>query len=331
MTAMGAPEEMQRLIMGYRQTQAVHVAAELGLSDLLAAGPVGVADLAAATDCDPRSLHRLLRALASIEVYRELPDGRYTSTPLGDQLRSDSSGSARAQAIMVGRPYLWQPWSALLHNVRTGDNAFTAVHGRGAWEYRADHPAESAIFDAAMTSVADRAAAAILSAYDFGGFTTVVDVAGGRGALLAAILARHPTLRGVLFDQPHVVAGARLAGVEDRCDLVGGDMFSEVPAGGDAYLMKSILHDWEDPQAYAVLRACRRAMPRSGTLIVVERLLETADPHVTFSDLNMMVGPGGLERTAGEYADLLATAGFRLIRTVPTAIEWVVIEAAPTA
>ena len=328
---MDAPEQMQRLIMGYRQTQAVHVAAELGLSDLLAGEPVSVADLAAATDCDPRSLRRLMRALASIEVYRELPDGRYTSTPLGDQLRSDSAGNSRAQAVMVGRPYLWQPWSALLHNVRTGENAFTAVHGRGPWEYRADHPDESTIFDAAMTSISDRAAAAILQAYDFSRFATVVDVAGGRGALLAAILARHSALRGVLFDQPHVVARADLAGVEDRCDIIGGDMFSEVPAGGDAYLMKAILHDWEDPQAHAILRACRRVMPSSGTLIVVERLLDAADQHVAFSDLNMMVGPGGLERTAGEYAELLGAAGFRLTKTVPTATEWAVIEAVPTA
>jgi hypothetical protein len=328
---MDAPEQMQRLIMGYRQTQAVHVAAELGLSDLLAGKPVGVADLAAATGCDPRSLHRLLRALASIEVYRELPDGRYTSTPLGDQLRSDAAGNGRAQAVMVGRPYLWEPWSALLHNVRTGENAFTAVHGRGPWEYRADHPDESAVFDAAMTSVSDRAATAILEAYDFGRFATVVDVAGGRGALLTAILGRHPTMHGVLFDQPHVVAGAHLAGVKDRCDLVGGDVFSDVPAGGDAYVMKSILHDWEDPQAFAILRACRRVVPSSGALIVVERLLDAADQHVAFSDLNMMVGPGGLERTAGEYAELLGMAGFRLTRTVPTATEWVVIEAVPTA
>jgi hypothetical protein len=181
-----------------------------------------------------------------------------------------------------------------------------------------------------MTSISDRVAAAILDAYDFGRFATLVDVAGGRGALLAAILARHPALRGVLFDQPHVVAGAHLAGAEARCDIVGGDMFVEVPAGGDAYLMKAILHDWEDPQAHAILRACRQVVPSSGALIVVERLLDSANEHVAFADLNMMVGPGGLERSAGEYAELFGRAGFRLTRTVPTATEWVVIEAVPT-
>ena len=326
---MDAPEQMQSLIIGHRKTQAVHVAAVLGLSDLLAGEPVGVAELAAATDCDPASLRRLLRALASIGVYHELPDGRYTSTPLGDQLRSNSAGSRRALAIFEGRPYNWQPWSALVHNVRTGENAFTAVHGRGSWEYRADHPDESTIFDAAMTSISDRVAGAILAAYDFARFTTVVDVAGGRGALLAAILARHPALRGILFDQPHVVAGAHLADVGDRCDAVGGDMFVEVPAGGDAYLMKAILHDWADPQAEAILHACRRAVPSSGVLLVVERLLDSADEHVAFADLNMMVGPGGLERSTSEYAELFGKTGFRLTRTVPTSSEWVVIEAVP--
>jgi hypothetical protein len=180
-----------------------------------------------------------------------------------------------------------------------------------------------------MTSISDRVAGAILQAYDFGRFATVVDVAGGRGALLAAILARHPAMRGVLFDQPHVVAGVHLAGVEDRCDIVGGNMFVEVPAGGDAYVMKAILNDWEDPQAQAILQACRRVVPGSGALLVVERLLDSADQNVAFADLNMMVGPGGLERTTGEYAELFGAAGFRLTRTVPTATEWVVVEAVP--
>jgi hypothetical protein len=197
----------------------------------------------------------------------------------------------------------------------------------------AERPEESAIFDAAMMSNSDQAAASILQAYDFGRFDCVVDVAGGRGALLAAILAEHPSVRGVLFDQPHVVSGAQArlekAAVQDRCRVVGGDMFDEVPAGGDAYVMKAILHDWEDPQARAILHACRRAMTDSATLLVVERLLDTATQNVAFADLNMMVGPGGLERTSAEYANLFAAAGFRLTRTAATTTEWVVIEAVP--
>lgn len=330
---MNDSQRIRQMITGYRVSQAVHAAAVLGLSDLLAGGPLSAADLAAAAGCDPRSLHRLLRALASVEVYQELPDGRFTITPLGDQLRSDIEGNARGLAAYVGRPHTWQSWSALVHNVRTGENASLSVHGQTNWQFMAEHPDESAIFDAAMTSNSDQAAAAILQAYDFGRFGCLVDVGGGRGALLAAILALHPSVRGMLFDQPHVVSGAleRLekAGVQDRCQVVGGDMFDEVPAGGDAYIMKAILHDWEDPQALAILRACRRAMADSATLLVIERLLDGGNRTVAFSDLNMMVGPGGLERTTAEYADLFAAAGFQLTRTVDTTTEMAVIEAVP--
>jgi hypothetical protein len=330
---MDDSQQMRLLITGYRVSQAVHAAAVLGLSDLLAGEPLTVVDLAHASGCDARSLHRVLRALASVGVYRELPDGRFTSTPLSDQLRSDVEGNALGLAAAVGRPHVWQAWSALVHNVRTGENAFASVHGQSSWKFMAERPEESAIFDAAMTSNSDQAAASILQAYDFGRFACVVDVAGGRGALLAAILAEHPSVRGVLFDQPHVVSGAQArlekAGVQDRCRVVGGDMFDEVPAGGDAYVMKAILHDWEDPQARAILHACRRAMTGSATLLVVERLLDAATQNVAFADLNMMVGPGGLERTAAEYADLFAAAGFRLTRTSATTTDWVVIEAVP--
>ncbi|MGE5830182.1 MAG: methyltransferase [Micromonosporaceae bacterium] len=328
---MDDSQRVRLLITGYRVSQAVHAAAVLGLSDFLAREPLSVVDLAAAAGCDTRSLHRLLRALTSVEMYQELPDGRFTNTPLSDQLRSDVEGNARGLAASVGRPYTWQAWSALVDNVRTGENAFSSVHGQTNWEFLAQHPEESAIFDAAMTSNSDHAAASILQAYDFGRFDSIVDVAGGRGALLAAILGRHPSLRGVLFDQPHVVSGAaellQEAGVHDRCRIVGGDMFDEVPAGADAYVMKAILHDWEDPQARAILHTCRRAMTDTATLLVVERLLDAADRIAAFADLTMMVGPGGLERTTAEYADLFTAAGLRLTRTVATTSEWVVIEA----
>jgi hypothetical protein len=330
---MKPSEQMQMLITGFRVSQAVHTAAELRLSDLLADQPMTVGDLATAAECDPRSLHRLLRALASLGVYEELPDGRFASTVLGDQLRSGVPGSQHAFATFVGRPYWWQAWSALPHSIRTGQNAFRFVHGRDAWQYRAEHPEESATFDANMTANSVRAGAAIVRTYDFGRFTTVVDVGGGRGALLAAILSQHPTLRGILFDQPHVVSGAAAtfedAGVHSRCDIVGGDMFDAVPAGGDAYVLKAILHDWDDQQALAILASCRQVMNPSATLIVMERLLDGADQEVFFSDLNMLVGPGGQERSTAEYAELFAGAGFRLTRTVSTGTPWAVIEAVP--
>jgi hypothetical protein len=332
---MDPSEQMQRLVTGYRVSQALHTAAVLGLSDLLADQPMTVAELAEAAECDERSLRRLLRALAVVEVYQELPDGRFASTQLGDQLRSDLPGNHHALATFIGRPYTWQTWSALPHSIRTGENAFRFVHGRDAWQYRAEHPEESAIFDANMTAQSARGGAAIVRAYDFGRFPTVVDVGGGRGALLAAILSQQPTLRGILFDQPHVVSGAgallKEAGVHSRCEVVGGDMFDTIPAGGDAYVLKAIVHDWDDPQAHAILTNCRAAMEPSATLILMERLFNASEQDTSFSDLNMLVGPGGLERTTDEYADLFAAAGFRLTRTVPTGTPWSVIEAVPAS
>jgi hypothetical protein len=329
---MTPTEQMRRMITGYRVSQAIHVAATLRLSDLLSAEPQTVADLAAATKCDEGTLHRLLRALASVGVYRELTDGRYASTPLGDQLRSGDDVNCWALAATVGRPHSWQAWSALLQSVQSGENAFASVHGVTIWEYNNAHPEDGAIFDANMTSMSRQAAGPIAEAYDFGAFTTLVDVAGGRGALLAEILSRHLALRGILFDQPRVVANATwltAMGVEERCEAVGGDMFVDVPPGGDAYMMKAILHDWEDPEALAILRNCGRAMAGSGTLLIIERLLDDAGPVITFGDLNMLVGPGGRERTQAEYQRLLATAGFQLTRVVRTTSDWVLIEAVP--
>jgi hypothetical protein len=201
-----AADDLPRLVNGYRATQAVHVAADLGLSDLLAGGPRSAADLASAAGCDQRVLYRLLRALATLGVYEEQPDGRFACTALGDELRS--GGPLTDWARFVGTDAYWRAWGALGHSVRTGENAFAAVHGEGVWEYRARHPALEAVFDAAMAAMTRDVAGAVLDAYDFGRFAAVVDVGGGNGALLAALLARHPDVRGVLVDQPQVVAGA---------------------------------------------------------------------------------------------------------------------------
>jgi hypothetical protein len=332
---MNAGEDVRRLITGFRVSQAVHVAVVLGISDLLADGPLAVAELAERTGSHERSLYRLLRALATAGVYQELDGQRFGSTPLGDGLRTDAAGSAAGQAAFIGSPAYWQAWSALLHSVRTGENAFRAVHGQDVWAYRADHPDEGGSFDAAMTSMSRYVAGATLDAYDFGRFGTVVDVGGGRGALLAAILGRWPDLRGVLFDQPHVLAEAPSlldsAGVAGRCRIVTGSFFDAVPAGGDAYLLKSIIHDWPDAESVAILRNCRRAMAPEATLLLVERVI--AGPNhgfdAAFSDLNMLVSPGGQERSTAEYAALLAAADLHLTRAVPTASEVTVIEAVP--
>jgi hypothetical protein len=210
--------------------------------------------------------------------------------------------------------------------VRTGANAFRHVHGIDSWSFRARHPELSASFDRAMTSLSRQVVSAVLETYDFGRFGHLVDVGGGNGAVLAAILAKYPTAHGVLFDQPHVVSGAgpilAAAGVADRCQVVGGSFFETVPAGGDAYILKAILHDWEDDPCVQILQTCRRAMAEGTALLVIERELgrPNQDPDPKFSDLNMLVGPMGQERTPAEYAALFAKGGFRFVGVTPSAV-----------
>jgi O-methyltransferase domain/Dimerisation domain len=326
---------LRRLVNGYQVTQAIHVAATLGIADLLRDGPRGSEDLAAQTSTQAPSLHRVLRALGAVGVLHEGDDGRFALTDVGECLRSDAPEPVGGWAAYVGLPSHFAAWANLLHTVRTGENAFRSVHGNTVWEYRARHPEDGRLFDQAMTDITHRANQHLLEAYDFGRFGTVVDVGGGHGALLAGVLAAHPLVRGVVFDQPHVVAGApavlEAAGVADRCQAVGGSFFDAVPAGADAYVLKAILHDWDDEDAVRILGSCRDAITADGAVLVVERELggPNQNPDGKFSDLNMMVGPGGRERTREEFADLLAAGGFALQRAVPTAIGLSVFEARP--
>lgn len=324
------------LINGFRVSQAIHVAASLGIPDLLKSGPRSSDDLAAATGTDASALYRMLRALATVGVFREDSDRRFALTPLGECLRSDAPESLAPWAIHMGQPEVWQAWGSLLDSVRTGENAFRRVHGLDTWEYYARNPEAGAIFNDAMTGNSRRHVDAVLNTYDFGPFRRVVDVGGGHGLLLSAILARYQSLCGVLFDQPHVVAGSeavlRSAGVADRCQIVGGNFFEALPGGGDVYLLKLILHDWADAQATAILRSCRRAVAPTGTLLVIEH--EIAAPNEgaqgKFVDLTMLVHPGGRERTLEEWAVLFAAGGFRLVRAIPTEAGLSVIEGVPT-
>jgi hypothetical protein len=315
-------DTLRSLVDGYQASQALHVAATLGIADLLAAGPRSCDELAASSGARRGSLYRLLRALASVGVLWEADDRRFALTPVGECLRSDVPGSLAPRAIYVGRPDHWQAWGALLHSVRTGENAFRHVHGVSVWEHRAGHPHDGAVFDAAMAAATQGSTAALLDAYDFGRFTSVVDVGGGQGAFLAALLARHPTVRGVLFDQEHVVAAAQRildeAGVTGRCRIMSGSFFDAVPVSGDAYVLKAILHDWDDHDASAILRACRQAIRDDAALLVIERDLGPANAgaEAKFSDLNMLVAPGGRERTRDEYEALLNGAGFRLAAVI---------------
>jgi hypothetical protein len=327
--------QARRLVDGYQVSQAIHVAVVLGLPDRVAGGPRSADELASATGSHPRSLYRLMRALATVGVFHELPGQRFQATELSDALRSDAPAPISGWAAFAGRPPTWRAWGSLLHSVRTGESAFEHVHGCDMWAYWSGHPEEGVAFDAAMTSTAGVVSSAVLDAYDFGRFREIVDVGGGRGGFLASILTRWPEVRGVVLDLPHVVAGAGelLAGqgVAERCRIAPGSFFDEVPAGADAYLLKSVMHNWPDEKAVEILRVCRAAMDGHATMLLVERVIRgpNEDPDSAFVDINMLVGPGGQERTQLEYADLLDAAGLRLVRVVPSSSVMSVIESVP--
>jgi SAM-dependent methyltransferase len=321
------------MILGCLVSQAVCVAAKLGVADLLASGPTSASELAEATGTHPRSLYRILRTLASYGVFRELADGRFELTPLAEDLRSDAPGSLRDAAIFMGEEWHWRVWGHTLHSVRTGDPAWERAHGSEIFPWFAAHPEESRVFDRAMTSFSTLATAAVVEAYDFSGFDTLVDVAGGHGLLLSAILSANPQLRGVLFDQPHVIEDARAfvasKGLQERYELAGGDFFESVPAGADAYILKHIIHDWDDGRAVSILKNIARAMREDGRVLLVEMVLPPANvPHLgKVLDIEMLTSPGGLERTEEEYGELFDRAGLRLARVVPTRSPYSIVEA----
>lgn len=326
--------DLLRLLDGFRVTQAIYSACELGIPGLLGDDERAADDLAEASGADPSALYRLLRALASLGVLHESEGRRFSLTPLGRPLRSDVQGSLHGWASLMGRDHLWRSWGNLANAVRVGENSFRMLHGMNVFEWRAERPEESAVFDEAMMALTAAANAAILDAYDFGRFPAIVDVGGGNGTLLASILAAHPASHGVLFDQEHVVSGAPpvlgAAGVLDRCEIVAGSFFESVPAGRDAYVLKSIIHDWEDPESIAILSVCRRAMGPDSVVLLVERDLGGANenPAAKLSDLNMFVMPGGRERTQEEYAELFAQAGLRHSASTVASNGFAVIEAA---
>ena len=324
------------MISSYRVTQALHVAAKLGLADQLKEGPRHVDELAAATGAHPRAIHRLMRALASVGVFTEQAPETFGLTPMADLLRRDVPGSLHGQAVLVGEPWVWQVSGELLESVRTGAPSHARIFGVDIWQYLAQHPEAQAIFDAAMTSLSSLETDAIVAAYDFSERNKVVDVGGGEGALLAAILRAHSHIEGFLFDQPPVVASAKAflakAGLDARCKTIDGDMFAAVPPGGDLYLLKRVLHDWDDDKAVAILRACRAAMIDGARLVLAEPMIPPGDaPHpAKFLDLQMLVSQGGHERTAAQFASLLATAGFAIERIVPTRFLLMLVEARRT-
>lgn len=316
---------LQFMIHGYRLTQALYVAASLGVADLLGDGPKTADELAAATGANSDALHRVLRALASVGVFAETNEGRFTLTPMAALLRQDHPASLRGMILYAGdEPY--RAWGALLPGVMTGDNPFEQVFGAQHFQYLAQHPASNEAFNQAMSASSRQAAMAIVAAYDFAAAGKVVDIAGGQGVLLAAILRAYPALHGVLFDQPHVVADAmpllEAAGVADRCELASGDFFAAVPPG-DTYTLRHILHDWDDDHCIAILRSCVQALAPGGRVLAIESVIEPGNgpSPAKFLDLMMFVMNGGRERTAEEYRRLFAAAGLTLTRIIPAAAE----------
>ena len=333
-----ASARLMQMLMGKWVARAISTAAELGIADRLATGDKTPEELAAVANAHAPSLYRLLRALASIGIFAEMAERRFTLTPLAQCLRSDAPDSVREFARFVGTPGAWRAWEEFPHSVKTGEPGFRKAFGlENPFDYFNTHPDEAAIFDGAMTDNSRQSAPAIAEAYDFGRFRQLVDIAGGRGLLLATILKRYANLRGVLFDLPHVIEGAKPAlaahGLDGRCQAVGGDFFQSVPGGAEAYLLKHIIHDWDDDRAVAILRNIRRAIDPSGRLLIVEMVIGPGnEPSLgKLLDLEMLTIPGGRERTSDEYRDLFTAAGFQLSAIHPTAAPASVIEGVPAA
>ena len=313
----------------------VYVAAELKLPDLLAEGPRGARELASATGAHAPSLHRVLRALASLGLFRESSEGRFALTPLGDALRSGAPGSARATVLTLGAPWFTHPLEELLYSVKTGKPAFDKIQGMPAFDWLSKHPEEASLFSETMVGFHGMEPPAVAAAYDFSGLGTIADVGGAIGNLLATILSRYPELRGILFDLPHVVRDAptllRERNVMDRVRIENGSFFERVPPGADAYLLSHVIHDWSEEQCLAILGHCRRAMKPGNRLLIIEMVLPPGDtPHPgKILDIIMLALPGGQERTEAEYRALLDKAGFRMTRVVPTESAVSVVEGFP--
>lgn len=325
---------LQRHILGYRLTQAIGVVARLGVADLLVDGPRTAEDLARATRSNPQALYRVLRLLASEDVFAEVIPQRFALTPLSQLLRRDVVGSMRARVIIEATEWS-AAWAQLPYSVATGKPAFEQVFGAPPFAYYAEHPEAADLFDATMASMTERVTASLVAACDVSGAQTVVDVGGGRGALLIAILRANPHLHGVLFDRPSAAAGARPAlcagGVADRTTFAAGDFFDAVPAGADAYLMKFILADWDDADAIRLLKTCRRAMHDRARLLVFEMIIPPGNEpfYGKWTDVNMLVMLGGRERTADEYRRLFNAADLEVRRVVETSCEFSIIEGVP--
>jgi uncharacterized protein YjiS (DUF1127 family) len=330
-----APAAMFEMILAAWTSQAITAAAQLGVADVLADGPLPIDELAARVDADADALRRLLRALISRGIFRQRRDGRYELNSLSDTLRSDAPVSMTSAARFYGSQEQRERWTLLVDSIRTGNAVVAALRGKESFEYFADKPELAELFNQTMTSISELTDATVVAGYDFSVYPTIVDVGGGHGPLLAAILAAAPASRGVLYDLPPVVANApsllQEQQVADRVHIAEGSFFDDVPSNGDAYVLKNIIHDWPDEKAVQILRNVRAAAGPRAMVLLVELVIprHNRDFPGKWADLEMMLNLGARERTAGEYRDLLSEAGFRMTRVVQTASPLSVVEARP--
>jgi hypothetical protein len=330
---------MLHLIMGFRVSRTIFVAAKLGLADLLKDGPRTSEQLARSTETHAPSLYRVLHALVSIGVFSGDDEQGFALTPLGNTLRSDAPGSLRHWAMLVLGNEHYQAWGDLAHSVKTGESAFRHIFGANTYEYVSQHPEHAEIFNEAMANLTGFYNAAVRDCYSFSGIGKVVDVGGGDGSLVIALLQANPGMKGIVFDLPQVAERAkqriREAALEERCEVVSGDQFVSVPSGGDIYILSRCVNSFNDARVIQLLKNCRAAMPEKGKLLLIERVLPARlgdsirAHHAFMSDLNMLVNSGGQERTETEHCALLEAAGFRVTSVVPTESEMSVVECVP--
>jgi len=323
---------MLQIAFGPVVQQALGIAAKLGIADQLSAGAKTTVELAAATETNEPALYRILRALASAGIFTETSARVFENTGMSDLIRSDVPGSMRNSVIFMTASWHFNAWSEMMHSVKSGETAWKVTYGKEVFDWFAEHPTEAEVFNKAMTEMSAGSAPAVLEAYDFSEFKSLADIAGGHGYLLSQILKATPGLDGILFDVGSVIAGAdqllREQGVAERVEKISGDFFKEVPAA-DGYIMRHIIHDWDDERSIAILGCIRSAMLPDGKVLIVETIVpEGNEPHFSkLLDLEMLTLPGGKERTEQEYKTLLEQAGFRLNRIIPTKSPFSIVEA----
>lgn len=318
------PEVLMQMVTSCWVSNLIFVAAKLGIADLLKEGAKSSDELAKATETDARNLYRLLRALASVNIFEELEDKHFKLTPLAYYLQTNVHGSMRPLAIMFAEEWHWKPWQNIFYSLKTGNTAFEHIYGMNLFEYLNQNAEAAQVFNGAMAVMTTMCNAAILDSYDFSSSQKIVEVGGGHGSLIASILKAHPNMHGILFDLPDVVTGAKnlieAEGLADRCEIVGGDFFESVPPGGNAYILKNVIHDWDDEHAVAILRNCHRAMAHQGELILIETVIPPKNKP-SFSkllDLELVAIAGGCERTEAEYQSLFNATGFQLTDIITT-------------